>query len=117
MSTTDPAEPTAPRPDAVGWRAGALVFATSGAVLTLEIIAGRLMAPYVGVSIETFTGIIGTVLAGIAVGAAIGGWLADRRDPRLLDRPPLVIGGALCWLSLPIVRGSARRSARARSRS
>jgi len=104
VSTTDPSEPNAPRPEAVGWRAGGLVFATSGAVLTLEIIAGRLMAPYVGVSIETFTGIIGTVLAGIAVGAAIGGWLADRHDPRLLIGPLLVIGGGLCWLSLPIVR-------------
>ncbi|MDP8954677.1 MAG: fused MFS/spermidine synthase, partial [Actinomycetota bacterium] len=44
--------------------AAALVFCTSAAVLVLEILAGRLVAPYVGVSIETFTGVIGTVLAG-----------------------------------------------------
>ena len=42
-----------------------IVFATSAAVLVIEILAGRLMAPYVGVSLETFTGIIGTILAGI----------------------------------------------------
>jgi spermidine synthase len=86
-------------------RAAVVVFGTSAAVLVLEIIAGRLMAPYVGVSLQTFTGIIGTVLAGIAAGAAVGGALADRRDPRTMIGPALVIGGALTWLSVPIVVG------------
>lgn len=85
------------------WRASALVFGSSAAVLMVEIIAGRLMAPYVGVSLETFTGIIGTVLAGIALGAAVGGSLADRRDPRSLIGPTLVLGGVLTWASLPIL--------------
>lgn len=80
-----------------------LVFATSGAVLVLEVLAGRLMAPYVGVSLETFTGIIGTILAGIAVGAAAGGHLADRHDPNRLIGPVLVLGGVLAWLSIPVV--------------
>lgn len=84
-------------------KAGLAVFGTSAAVLVLEILAGRLMAPYVGVSLETFTGIIGTVLAAIAVGAAAGGWLADRYEPRRLIGPSLVLGGALAWASLPIV--------------
>ena len=80
-----------------------LVFVTSGAILVLEILAGRLMAPFVGVSLETFTGIIGTILAGIAVGAAVGGRLADRHDPNRLIGPALVTGGVLSWLSIPIV--------------
>lgn len=80
-----------------------LVAATSGVVLVLEIIAGRLMAPYVGVSLDTFTGIIGTILAGIAAGAAVGGALADRRDPHRLIAQALFYGGALTWLSIPIV--------------
>ena len=42
--------------------ARALVAGSSAAVLVLEILAGRLLAPYVGVSLETFTGIIGIVL-------------------------------------------------------
>ena len=84
-------------------RAAALVFGASAAVLVLEIIAGRLMAPYVGVSLETFTGIIGTALAGIAAGAALGGSLADRDDPRRLIGPFVVAGGAFTWLSLPVV--------------
>ena len=51
----------------------ALVFFTSASILVLEILAGRILAPFVGVTLETFTGIIGTVLAGIAVGAWLGG--------------------------------------------
>ncbi len=80
-----------------------LVFFTSGAVLVLEILAGRLMAPYVGVSLETFTGIIGTILAGIAIGAAVGGSLADRHDPNKLIGPAMMLGGILAWLSIPVV--------------
>ncbi len=85
------------------WVARALVFGSSAAVLVLEIVAGRLMAPYVGISLETFTGIIGTVLAGIALGAWAGGELADRTDPGPLIGVALAAGGALSWLSLPIV--------------
>ncbi|HSP04185.1 MAG TPA: fused MFS/spermidine synthase [Acidimicrobiales bacterium] len=82
----------------------AVVFATSAAILIVEITAGRLLAPYVGVSLETFTAIIGVILAGIATGAGVGGWLADRHDPRRLLGPSLFVGGALVWIAVPIVR-------------
>ena len=87
-----------------GWLAIALVTGTSAAVLVLEILAGRLLAPYVGVSLETFTGIIGTILAGIAVGAWVGGVAADHVDPRRLLPVLLVLGGALAIATIPIVR-------------
>ena len=80
------------------------MFATSAAVLVLEILAGRLLAPYVGVSIETYTGIIGTILAGIAVGAWAGGVLADKVDPRGLLPLLLIAGGALALAIIPVVR-------------
>ncbi|MBW3574018.1 MAG: fused MFS/spermidine synthase [Actinobacteria bacterium] len=83
--------------------AAALVFATSAAVLVLEILAGRLVAPYVGVSIETFTGVIGTVLAGIALGSAVGGRLADHHRAEQLVGPAVVAGGVLALASLPVV--------------
>ena len=92
-----------PRP-LPGWLAVALVVGTSAAVLVLEILAGRLLAPYVGVSLETYTGIIGTVLAGIAVGAWLGGLAADRVDPRRLIPVLLVVGGALAIATVPTVR-------------
>lgn len=82
----------------------AVVFGSSAAVLVVEIAAGRLLAPYVGVSLETFTAIIGVILAGIASGAAVGGRLADRHDPARLLGPALAVGGILVCLSVPIVR-------------
>ncbi|MFV0526755.1 MAG: fused MFS/spermidine synthase [Acidimicrobiales bacterium] len=84
--------------------AAALVAFTSFCVLVMETLAGRLLAPVVGVSLESFTGIIGTVLAAIAAGNAAGGRLADRLDPTPLIGPILVVGGALTWLTPVIVR-------------
>jgi MFS family permease len=84
--------------------AAALVFGASGAVLVLEILAVRLLAPYVGLSLETYTTIIGVVLAGIAGGAAWGGRLADRVDPRRLVGLLLMAGGVLAALTVPLVR-------------
>jgi spermidine synthase len=81
-----------------------LVFATSAEVLLLEILAGRLLAPYAGVTLETFTAIIGTILAGISLGAWAGGRIADRIDPTFMLGPALVIGGALAMLTVPLVR-------------
>ncbi len=83
--------------------AASLVFVTSAAVLVLETLAGRLLAPYVGVTLETFTGIIGTILAGISLGAWLGGRAADRADPGRLLGPLIAVGGALSMLSIPIV--------------
>jgi spermidine synthase len=84
--------------------AGAIVFSTSAVVLVLETLAGRLLAPYVGVTLQTFTGIIGVVLAGIAVGTWQGGLLADRYDARLILPPTIVLGGALSIASVPLIR-------------
>jgi spermidine synthase len=85
--------------------AAALVFLSSAAVLVLEILAARLLAPYVGATLETYTAIIGVILAGIAIGSWLGGKAADARDPRGLIGPLLVTGGALAFASIPILDG------------
>ncbi len=89
--------------------AGVTVFFTSGAILVLEILALRLLAPYVGVTIETYTATIATVLAGISLGTWVGGYVADRVEPRRLLGPLMVVGGGLSLLAVPLVRilGSA----------
>jgi len=85
--------------------AAALVFVSSAAVLVLEILAARLLAPYVGVTLEVYTAIIGVVLAGIALGSWIGGKAADRYDPRTLIGPLIVAGGVLAFVTIPLVDG------------
>ena len=59
-------------------RACAIVFVCSFAGMTLELAASRLLAQVVGVSLYTWTGIIGVMLAGTAAGNSLGGLLADR---------------------------------------
>jgi len=61
------------------WQACALVFISSACVLVIELIAGRIMAPYVGVSLYTWTSIIGIVLAGMSVGNYLGGVVGSAR--------------------------------------
>ena len=46
--------------------------------MVLEIAAGRLLAPYIGVSLYSWTAIIGVVLGGLSLGNWLGGVWADR---------------------------------------
>ena len=64
------------------WRPSLIVFISNACVMTIELVAGRLVAPYIGVSLYTWTSIIGVILAGISVGNYIGGKLADRMASR-----------------------------------
>ena len=73
-------------------------------MLVLEITGLRLIAPYVGVTLQTSTAVIGFALAAIAAGAWAGGRAADRTDPRRLIAPLLVAGGGLIVAVLPLVR-------------
>lgn len=57
----------------------ALLACVSGFVLmALEVVAARALAPHIGVSIFTWTGVIGAVLIGITLGNTLGGVLADK---------------------------------------
>ena len=59
-----------------------LVFSSSAFIMTLEIVAARLVAQHLGVSLYTWTAVIGVVLAGITIGNYVGGKLADLYPPR-----------------------------------
>ena len=83
--------------------AGLLVLLTSAAVLVLEILVSRLVAPYVGLTLETYTAAIGVALAAIAAGSALGGRLADRVDPRRWLGGAVALGGALVLAARPTV--------------
>jgi spermidine synthase len=84
--------------------AALLVFGSSAAVLILEILAVRLVAPYIGINLQVNSAVIGTALAAIAVGVWAGGRAADSIDPRRLIGWMLSVGGVTVLLILPIVR-------------
>jgi spermidine synthase len=52
------------------------LFISSAGALVIEIVAGRMLAPYVGMSLYTWTAVIAVVLAGLSVGHWIGGELS-----------------------------------------
>ena len=84
-------------------RSAVVVFIASFCTLVIEIVAGRLMAPYVGVSLYTWTSIIGVVLAGISAGAWAGGALADRRPVASTLGILLLLSGVASMLIAPLV--------------
>ena len=73
----------------------ALAFFAGLCVMTLELVASRLVARHVGASLQVWTSVIGVVLGGICLGNVLGGRLADRIDPRRAVGPLFAIGGAL----------------------
>jgi spermidine synthase len=75
------------------WHPGVIVFVSNTCVMVLELVAGRIIAPYVGVSLYTWTSVIGVVLAGISLGNYLGGWLADRWASLRLLGAIFLLGG------------------------
>ncbi len=61
---------------------GAAFFVASAGALVMEITAGRLLAPYVGMSLYSWTAIIAVVLAGLSLGNWCGGYLSERPAER-----------------------------------
>jgi spermidine synthase len=59
-----------------------IVFITNAAILIFEITGTRLLAAYLGTSLEVWSAIIAVILASMAGGYYIGGILADRLTPR-----------------------------------
>jgi MFS family permease len=80
-----------------------IVFTASACTLILEIVAGRILAPVIGVSLYTWTSIIGVVLAGISVGNYAGGLIADRFPSRLTLGIILLISGIFTVIILPLI--------------
>ncbi len=82
------------------WLYAAVVFLSSAALMVLELVAARLIAPYVGVSLYSWTSIIGVVLAGLSLGNWLGGVWADRGADERATAWVLGAGGAFCVASL-----------------
>ncbi len=80
---------------------GLIVFLANAVLLVLQLVAGRLLAPFIGSSLETWTSVIGVFLAGIALGNGFGGKLADRYPtPRTLAALLAVGAIAAVWMAI-----------------
>lgn len=82
------------------WHPALIVFVSNTCIMVLELVAGRIIAPYVGVSLYTWTSVIGVVLAGISLGNYLGGLAADRWASLRLLGVIFVIGGLCSFLVL-----------------
>ena len=60
------------------WITIGLILVLSALGLTYEIAAGRVLAPFFGTSLLTWTTVIAVVLAGFSLGCALGGLVAER---------------------------------------
>ena len=70
--------------------------------MVLELVAGRIIARFLGSSLYTWTSVIGVVLAGITIGNYLGGRLADKFKPvRILS--VLFAAGAIACLVTVVV--------------
>jgi spermidine synthase len=107
-SSSSPVAEGTPHDDGLGPRTAAvLVFGSSAAVLVVEIVALRLLAPYLGLTLETSTLVIGIALTAIAAGSWMGGHFADQVDPRRLLGPSLGLSGAVVALTPAVLRSTA----------
>src|SRR5512137_1752418 len=79
-----------------------ITFIASFCSLVIEMVAGRILAPFVGVSIYTWTSIIGVILAGISIGAYIGGKLVDRFPHRKTLGWLLLLSGIAALTIIPL---------------
>lgn len=79
-----------------------ITFIASFCSLVIEMVAGRILAPFVGVSLYTWTSIIGVILAGISIGAYIGGRLVDRFPRRGTLSLLLLLSGVAALTIIPL---------------
>jgi predicted membrane-bound spermidine synthase len=88
------------------WTTITLILVLAVVGLTYEIAAGRVLAPFFGTSLVTWTAVIATVLAGFSLGSALGGLVAERERVAAVRsvRAALVATALLMALS-PVVLG------------
>lgn len=83
-----------------------LILMLSAVGLTYEIAAGRVLAPFFGTSLLTWTAVIATVLAGFSLGSALGGFIAERpRDVALRNVRSALVATAVLMAVSPTLLG------------
>lgn len=78
----------------------AIVFVSGFVLMSVELIAARVVAPLLGSSIYSWTAIIGTVLFGVSLGNYFGGKFIDR-SPKSEILSYLLLGAAISIALIP----------------
>jgi len=79
-----------------------IVFSCGAALMGLELVAARVLAPYMGNSIYVWGSVISVVMIALSLGYWLGGQLADRFGPsRVLA--PVIAGSGLFTVAAPWV--------------
>ena len=55
-----------------------LIFFTGAVVLSLELLASRILTPFFGVSLYIWTSILAVTLIFLALGYQLGGWITSK---------------------------------------
>lgn len=80
-----------------------IAFISGASIMIIEITANRILAPWFGNSIYTWSGLIGVILFSMSCGYYFGGWKADH-NPSYIALSHLVLTSACLTISIPIVQ-------------
>ncbi len=84
-------------------------FCSGASVMIVELAGNRILAPWFGNSLYTWTGLIGVILMSISAGYYLGGYLADKR-PNYAVLAHLLAVAALLTILIPIFQGGVEEA-------
>ena len=62
-----------------------LIFFTGAVILSLELLASKILTPFFGVSLYIWTAILSVTLIFLAIGYQFGGWMASKIDSKYYE--------------------------------
>jgi spermidine synthase len=78
-----------------------MAFTAGAAVMIIELATIRILAPWFGSSLYTWTGLIGVILTAMSAGYYAGGWLADKKTSYLV-LSHILAAAALFIFAIPL---------------
>src|SRR5262245_63454462 len=79
---------------------------TGAAVMVIELIGTRIIAPFYGASLYVWSSLISVTMIALAVGYFAGGWIADRKTRAGLSLIIALAGVAtlvIPWIARPVL--------------
>ena len=80
-----------------------MAFFAGAALMIIELCANRVLAPWFGNSLYTWTGLIGIILVAMSFGYYLGGWLVDRK-PDFATLCQLLLASAFFTVLIPFLQ-------------